>query len=316
MEASRSIGAALARRRILWRSAVFALTGGSVAYAAALVACGGSTGREGLSTPDSGGDDATLDGGFDVEIQYIDRLLPDLYVAPMDAGGGEASDWPSCAPDIPVVLQLAADGAVTGYTINADGGIPATGIPYEIPAVWQDDGGEVPAPDGSACATHVWLGSPACDECAREQGGIVGPLYGQYGETTFLPPCSDLGEAGIAVAGPGANRPRLDLCRAMLRCMVDTGCYLAGTGSQCLCEAGDQCSQVGPTGVCSAPIQAAFEIQGSSPGDTYTKIGMAYISAGFIPPNAPGHGGATLGALFNALVASCQEQCAADAASE
>ncbi len=109
------------------------------------VACGGSTGREGLAMPETqveAGDDATIDfdaGLFDVVITYADRVLPDIS-APPEAGGEAGYPWPTCPPFIDV----------------GPGGQPVTpGIEVDqIPSVYGPDGSIVPAPDGSACATY------------------------------------------------------------------------------------------------------------------------------------------------------------------
>jgi hypothetical protein len=316
MEASRSLRGALARRRMLYRRAIFAAATGSVACVTALIACGGTTGRDGLSTPGAG-DDATVDVG----IQYIDRPLPDLYVAPIDTGGGgEAGAWLGCAPDIPVFEQLDEAGNVAGYEINADGSLPST-PPYEIPAVWADGGGEVPAPDGSACATAVWLGSAACDVCAKVSlGGTPGNAwYGQYGNFALLPPCSDLADAGFAVAGPGANVSRLKLCEDAFHCIVASHCFVQSS-AHCFCEAGN-CLTTGPDGPCATQIQSALEVEGNStdPGATTLAIQKNFENAG-LTPSDPGHGGAGLGILISVLNANCvpptSSACVAEAGSD
>jgi hypothetical protein len=300
---------------------------GLSAYGATLAACGGTTGREGLGTPDASVGD---DGGFDVSIQYIDRVLPDLYVAPMDSGGGDGAGWPNCAPDLPVFALVDDAGNVTEWFINADGSVPADApaslVPDEIPAVWQDGGAEIPAPDGSVCATRAWLGSSACDRCLKLAfGGTLGnPWYGEYGNTAVLPPCSDMAEAGRAVAGPAANTPRFDLCVNMFKCILRTQCFAAGingtegTALPCICNPGDDCMKAGPTGPCALDIQKAEEVQGSNPGDTFTKMGMAFNVV--TTPDQPGHGAGSLGSLFSDLISgsttSCLPACTGDAASE
>jgi hypothetical protein len=332
MEASTSQRGAFARRRILYRGAAFAFATGSIALGMALYACGGTTGREGLSTPDSSVGDDGGDGGLDVSIQYIDRLLPDLYVAPIDSGGGgEGGPWPGCAPDLPVLVPYDNAGLPiydAAYFLDPDGsstysidGAPDVAIPgffYEVPAVWLDDGGEAFAPDGSACTTRVWLGSAACDTCVKQaSGGNAGtnPWYGEYGNTAVLPPCSDLVEAGVAVAGPGANKSRLELCQQAFNCIMASRCFATGTGAGCYCDAG--CLTAGPNGVCGAAIQAACEVQGSTPADTTQKVANCYNN--LVPPGAPGHAGGSLGLLFSYVISgassSCLPFCTGDAGS-
>jgi hypothetical protein len=315
MDGSRSLRGALAHRRKLYRRAIFAAATGSVSCVGALIACGGTTGRDGLPTP-SAGDDATVDVG----IQYIDRPLPDLYVAPIDAGGGggdAAGAWPGCAPDLPVLVPQV--GPVVeydaGFTINGDASLPPVGSAFfEVPAIWVDGGGEVPAPDGSACATQVWFGSAACDFCIKEQcGGTLGndPWYGEYGPAAMLPPCSDMAEAGLAVAGPGANTPRLSLCQAAFNCIVASQCYANGTDG-CYCDAG--CATAGPNGVCGPEIQAAVEVQGSTPAETTQKIGQLF-GGNILSPSVAGHGGASLGVIVSCINANCIPSCTGDAGS-
>jgi hypothetical protein len=320
MDASRSLRGALAPRRKLYRRAIFAAATGSVSCVAALIACGGTTGREGLSTPDAG-DDATVDVG----IQYIDRPLPDLYVAPIDTGGGgEAGVWPGCAPDLPVYVpekNVPTPHGVqveveydAGFIINADGSLPdGLWAPFEVPAVWVDGGGEVPVPDGSACGTQVWFGSAACDECIKEQcGGTLGndPWYGAYGAAAMLPPCSDMEEAGVAVAGPMATRSRLTLCQTAFNCIVSSQCYASGTDG-CYCDSG--CTTAGPNGVCGPQIQAALEVQGSTPAETTQKV--ANLFGQIVPPNVAGHGGASLGVIVSCINSNCVPSCTGDAGS-
>jgi hypothetical protein len=312
MEASRSQGDAVTRGRF-WRSAVFALTMVAAACAAELAACGGSTGREGLSTPDSGGDVTLDDGGLDVSIQYVDRLLPDLYVAPFEASSVEGGGPANCAPDLPVIEQLDDAGRVASFTINEDGSVPtaADQLPGEVPAVWLDDGGEALALDGGACATQVWLGSAACDECVRTQCGGTpgnGPWYGEYGNAAMLPPCSDMAEAGLAVAGPGASQARLGLCQQALQCIVASQCFTDGTDG---CYCGKDCITAGPNGVCGAAIQAALEVQGTTPSDTIHKVAQLF-GGSILPPDGVGHGGASLGVIVSCIISNCVQACTRD----
>ena len=319
MDASGSERGALRRRRVLCRRLVSAFAAGFVAYGTAFVACGGTTGREGLDPPDASIGD---DGGYDAAIQYVDRPLPDLYVAPIETGGGEAGVWPGCAPDLPVLVPVVVlpggNGMVTeydaAYTIDEDGSLPATAAFFEVPAIWVDGGGEVPAPDGSACATQVWFGSAACDLCIKEQcGGTPGtnPWYGAYGNTAMLPPCSDMAEAGLAVAGPGSNQSRLALCQAAFNCIVASQCYANGTDG-CYCDAG--CATAGPNGVCGPEIQAAVEVQGTTPAATTQEVGRLF-GGNVIPPSGIGHGGASLGVIVSCINANCIPSCTGDAGS-
>jgi hypothetical protein len=316
MDASGSERGALTRQRVLYRRLVSAFAAGFGAYGTAFVACGGTTGRDGLDPPDASVGD---DGGYDAAIQYIDRPLPDLYVAPIDTGGGgDAGTWPGCAPDLPVLVPLPNGGVPqydAGFTINPDGALPPMTAFFEVPAIWVDGGGEAPAPDGSACATQVWFGSAACDLCIKEQcgGSMPGnnPWFGEYGATAVLPPCSDMAEAGLAAAGPGAKQSRLSLCQAAFNCIVASQCYANGTDG-CYCDAG--CATAGPNGVCGPEIQAAVEVQGSTPADTTQKVGNLF-GGNILPPNAAGHGGASLGVIVSCINSNCIQSCTGDAGS-
>lgn len=205
------------------RIAGVALALAALGSAPAWVGCGGTTGREGLAAlgalDASPGTDATItpdasladadEAPFDVAIPYADRVLPDVTSAP-DAG---ALDWPTCPED----LATAADGGWTD---------PAHGYPA-FPAEYDDAGHPVPAPDGSVCATHVWLGRREWDDCVR----------GQEGDTT-LPPCAYLGDAGKATAGPGSGESLRSLCQELSQCIARSGCGLSDV-NECLCGAGN-----------------------------------------------------------------------------
>jgi hypothetical protein len=319
MEASRSHAGAVALRKVQHRRAALALTTAATSIVMVAIACGGTTGREGLSMP---GADATVDdGGWETGIEYIDRVLPDLYVAPMNSDGGEAGVWPGCAPDLPALIPLDETNLPlfdAGFVIALDGAVPSGWTIYEVPSIWLDDGGEDVAPDGSVCATQVWFGSAACDTCIRLltsvlPGGAANSWEGEYGPTANLPPCSDMMEAGLAVAGPGTNRPRLDLCHAAFDCIAASHCAAADSVSACYCEAGS-CFTTGPNGVCGAAIQAALEVQGSTPADTIQKMTLVFQNVR--PPTAVGHGGSSLGNLIALIQGNCKTECAGSAGSQ
>ncbi len=287
--------------------------------------CGGTSGREDLPAAqapssksdatvsgddDAGGDatvDAAGDGGgsglddpFDVVIQYADRPLPDVQL-PTDGeasetgtgtdAGSDSSAWPPCAPDI-----------------------PERGT--EFPAIFSDDGGQALAPDGSVCATHVWVGSSLCDRCLRIEAanaswfGAAGPVE--------LPPCSDLAGAGVAAVGPGAGVPRIELCEELFTCILTSGCFETGNDvAGCMCKGTDtsHCNSTGGDGVCFAQEQAAMEIPNTSPGAVYTQITlqMTAISASAA---VPGHGATSVNQMFNDALLICTAQCTqADAGS-
>jgi hypothetical protein len=190
------------------------------------LACGGTTGQEGLPKDDTSAMDATvapdafvepdLDAGlFDVTITYIDRDLPEVaVVAASDAAA--MYPWPNCPPFIPV------DGNGNPVTLGSD--------LNQIPSEYTSDGGIEPAPDGSACASYPWLGSLSLDQCVTSEYAGAAPPLGFY----FLPPCNWAAEAGVATAGPGAGLSRYINCINLYQCMVDSGCGLQPSGS-CIC---------------------------------------------------------------------------------
>jgi hypothetical protein len=245
--------------RAFWAGLALAAT-----LAAAFMACGGTTGREGLpGTPADGGSiDSTMDVGaplaeasradsgsdgdlLDAGIQYADPgRLPegggaDGSVA--DAGGPGAqpcwAHWPDCTQD--------KWGPRSAFSTTDDAG---------------------------TCATHIWTGSSACDQCLR--ANACGPDWGDAaalasGNEGVLPPCVDLREAGTAAQGSRAGDPLYAICADLLlcvmrsRCVTDAGvsdpnanvtnCYCgANSGAACLQEGG-------ANGACKDQIQAAMQ---------------------------------------------------------
>jgi hypothetical protein len=242
-------------------------------------ACGGTTGREGLSSPalDDGGDDAFADdtGAFDVSITYADRALPDVG-APAE-GGADGYPWPSCPP----FIEVGPDG----------GAVPPGQEIDQVPAAFDDAGNIVPAPPGGACAEYGWLGSTAIDHCVTSATAGTGIDY------VFLPPCNWSAEAGAAKQGPRAGSPRLDVCLDLYACILKTRCgttdvktCLCGTGSTANCDAG---------GPCGTEELAALEYRTDSIQDALKN----YTNQ---DPSFAGYGGAALNQLFqNATSSGC-----------
>jgi hypothetical protein len=252
----------------LWRRlprAVWAGLALAATAAAAFMACGGTTGREGLpGTPADGGSiDSTVDVGaplaeasradsggsdgdlLDAGIQYADPgRLPegggaDGSVA--DAGGPGAqpcwAHWPVCAPD---------------RLLSASSGVIAV-----------DDAG--------TCATRVWTGSRACDQCIRNNG--CGSDFGDAAAFPFtfgvFPPCSDLREAGTAAQGPRAGDSLYAICEDLFLCVMRSSCATDAGASdpmadmrRCYCGPlyGQECLQEGGAkGDCKVAIEAAMQ---------------------------------------------------------
>ncbi len=225
-------------------------------------ACGGTTGHGpvDLSAPSVGSDagaDATVgstgaqdasSGAFDVAIQYVDQILPEVNApsAPVMDASTWPWPWPECPPFIPV---------------NADGTYNDSGTEQnQIPAAYGANGDVIPAPDGSACATYPWLGSPASDTCV---------VYNGLGSGALLPPCNWCMEAGVATGGPGAAnaQPLYSLCLTLYGCMVNSGCSYASRAF-CLCgDAGptESCEQ-NPTGPCAQEELAATNTDNTPQG--------------------------------------------------
>jgi hypothetical protein len=263
-----------------WKILCSCLAVGATASLGAFAACGGTTGREGLTPP--GGPDATADdggvdietGAFDAPIEYADRALPDVH-APSDAGAEAGPSLPDCPPFLPI------DGM--GHAVPV--GAPNVD---QVPAVLAADGGETFAPDGSVCATYPWLGSTAIDECVTSNA---------VNTVAWLPPCSWCVDAGSAVQGPGAGVPLRDLCFALYTCIMQSGCgQNVGT---CLCGP-DQAGCVNnPMGPCVTEELAALQYRTDS-------IQTALQNYEDPDPAFPGYCGSVLNALFqNADSYSC-----------
>jgi hypothetical protein len=246
---------------------------------AASVTCGGTTGREGLTTAgsDAGGSDAApgsldLDAeAFDVGIVYDDRALPDV-TAPVDAGPGAGPGWPICPPFIPV--DQSGNPVALGQELD------------QVPAVIDDAGQPSIAPDGSPCATYGWLGSPAIDDCVTSQ------TSGGQNDFIELPPCNWAVEAGVAAQGTGAGETRVSLCLALYACITTSGCG-ARNISSCLCGPDTNSTDCvkSPAGPCMSEEMAALELPAASVQDAlknYFNGGTSFL----------GYSGGLLNAVF------------------
>jgi hypothetical protein len=274
--------------------------------ALAAVTCGGTTGREGLPENDGTGSDAGTDatvvpddgggvdsGAFDVTVTYVDRVLPDV-VAPPDTGVVEEAGypWPTCPPFLLV--------GGNGETTTDDGGpIPFGSEINQIPAV-EEDGGEAPAPDGSACATYGWLGSPAIDNCVTS--GFAGG--GGTQDFVFFPPCNWCSDAGFASVGPGAGESLYTLCINLYVCAMQTGCgAAAGTQAVCLCgDAGGVECILDAGGPCAAEEMAVLQV---APGQLET----ALENYGSLTPLTLGNLGYCGSLLNNVFQSAVSGQC-------
>jgi hypothetical protein len=258
------------------------------------LACGGTTGREGLPDQelDSGQDatvpldahdrhDADLDvRSFDVTILYADVVLPDVNAPPPDADAGEAGyPWPNCPPFLSI-SGFESDGAPVQVPPNSE-------LTY-IPSEYDDAGQIVEAPDGSLCASYGWLGSVPTDECAAPDFDFV-----PFPSCNW---CAD--DAGVAAAGPGVGSPRYGLCLALYACILRTGCGNPNAIS-CLCgvqQAGAQNYSancyVDAGGPCATEELAALE---ALPGSAGVEAALKNYTAD------PGNSGGTCGSGLNQL---------------
>jgi hypothetical protein len=249
------------------------------------VACGGSTGREGLVDPaltqQTAGDDATtapFDAGlFDVAIQYADRNLPEISAPPAADGGEAGYPWPNCPPFLPVY----PDGCPGCLEVD------------ESPAAFAADGAVVPAPDGSACATYGWLGSTAIDECVTYKSAgysasdCNSPFCGN--DYDYFPPCNWVIDAGTAKGGTRTGDSRYAICLDLYACIMKTGCGTNSNATYCLCGPnGANCDGGGP---CGPEELAALEYL---PG----MIQNAGEDLTNVAPEFAGSGGGRLNAVF------------------
>jgi hypothetical protein len=268
------------------------------AVGALAFACGGTTGHEDDPAAPQSVADATVDGTvevdaglYDVEITYVDRVLPEAS-APQDGGAnGEAGyPWPNCAPDIGV---------------GPRGPLIPGQPPYsEIPAVYSDAGVAVAAPDGSPCATYAWLGSAAIDQCV-----VMGTTYAPLPDNSYVmdfPPCNWCAEAGTAVQGPFATVSRYSICLQLYQCMVQTHCADVSVAS-CLCgsESLTDCTNdKNPPGPCAQYELGSLEVSLQTPGAVYTALNNFTFQG---DPTSPYFCGGTLNSIYSTLNANCSD---------
>jgi hypothetical protein len=290
-----------ARRRALVATGLLSTT--------SLLACGGTTGLEGLTlstttTPDGNADDggaavdATVDatvasgvdldsGEFDVTIYYDEQQLPE--VGPPPATGAEAGfPWPDCPSFIPV----RGTRPVTNVE-QANNWLPAAEDESQ-----GGDAGPVFAADGSACATYPWLGSLAADDCVTHEyhptTGATGTYFGAP-----LPPCSWCADAGVAVQGTREGDSRYQICLDLYACIARTNCSASG-GATCLCGSESEVAcetDPNPPGPCAAEEVAALEELPTDNSDAIQNYNNSTGGSGFT-----GSCGAALNSVYTLLV--------------
>jgi hypothetical protein len=282
---TRNVGSKKARTiGVLSCAPVIALAAGL----GAVTACGGTTGRPPppeMSVPDaSSGDPFDLDGGpFDVTIQYVDRVLPDVTPPPSedagDDGGGEGgaalNAWP-CPPDLCMLSDDAGYAPMDPVSGCPDGSAPTA-------AAYDDGGLVIPAPSDSICASCAPYKSGAgCtpteqlfvlhDPVPPDDGGMTCAqclFYAEALDNTIYPgqmdnsfECGDIPESATVTAAT-ANAECLGTLACILGAPDTANCVgstvingqLVGAPS-CYCGAGvdtGSCAAPGfqPTGVCA-----------------------------------------------------------------
>lgn len=247
--------------------------------------CGGTTGTEGAppirgsSAPDATvGDPFDLDGGpFDVAIQYVDRVLPEVGPPPGQDSGGDAASvnaWP-CPPD----LCALPDDAGFGDPLP-DGACPG-GF---VAAAFADGGGVIPAPSDSICAScSPYNGGAGCtpteqlfvlhDPVPPADGGMT--CYqclvnaGALDDTVFPDTGHECNDSPLFMSIPEFPDAAVqqDFCFQTLKCILGTSpsCVdVANAGpADCFCGAGVTtlaCAapMFQPTGSCAAEEAAGF----------------------------------------------------------
>jgi hypothetical protein len=248
----------------------------SIAAAFLAVACGGTTGHEGLPQPGAG-DDATVDADaaapvFDAPIMYADRELPDIVAPPDTSVGAPVEGGPpwSCPPWASVACNGGtSDAGVHSSPAACNGTLTPIGQgDYQVPAQYDDAGNvlvemvdgsanaiAVLYPEDSGCASYPWLGSTYADNCTSAVFACT-PF-------PFLPPCNWCADAGIAKSGPGMGTPRYQLCTNLYECMMRTACATVHP-ADCLCGIGAAAGTCDAGGPCAAEELAALQYDPST----------------------------------------------------
>jgi hypothetical protein len=237
------------------------------------LACGGTTGREGLPMPEvDGGSDATaaLDAtilqdarAFDVDILYADRPLPDIQVP--DVGSDAPADAPKggLGPCVSEAGLTASDGGPDCVTCNGN----ASGIcsPTEAQFVQYDiDNKLVTAPGPDALGDGgTSSANQTCYECLWQNSCIDDTVNGDVGHE-----CEDTVAFQIL---NGMMTTSME-CEAVISCILGSGfgptqctyngstigvsnCY-CGTDPASACNSGNLTMLVtaGVNGKCAKPI--------------------------------------------------------------
>ncbi len=245
------------RRRGLWAGLVFVMS-----VADSFLACGGTSGLEGLPQPglDASSSDSSADAtvsaadgglaGGDSALPIGDAGSPDLGVSPtgLDAGAVDGTF------DADIQYADAARLPDLGTApVVGEGGVAPAPSPWDL---WPpcapdkpitDDSGDLTGEsaddagfDSGSCSTYSWTrtypkaagsgakdgGGLTCDQCLRVNACGLGISTSALGLTSgVLPPCSDLREAGTAAHGQGAGASLFSLCGKLFECVESTGCY-------------------------------------------------------------------------------------------
>lgn len=260
------------------------------AFACGFVACGGTSGREGLpqastaDLPADGGADTTAspadgastdaaadstrspadspagspaeasgdDGGFDAGIEYADSArLPDVFApGTADSGAAVVNAWASWPVCAPDIPFLDDNGDLLGGEATDDAGACPV---YDWTALSGSDAG--------------MAAGQACDECIRSNACGAASILSNAAYGIF-PPCSDLRAAGTSSQGPPslAGKPLFDLCAGLFECVLRTGCAISVSPPKvvnCYCGTakGQACLQPGAAnGACMLEIEGAMQL--------------------------------------------------------
>jgi hypothetical protein len=245
------------------------------------LACGGTTGREGLpiAAVDSGTDATVLDASlppeatpdarvFDVEILYADRVLPDVQVPDSGSDAPEVVKEGGLAPCTTAAGLTALDGGPN--CVFCQGNASKICTPTEAQFVQYDiDHNNItqPGPDIDGDAGLTDYSNQPCYQCLLA-GSCLDDSHGDTGNE-----CEDTTDAAAyAPITFSAMETTATQCEAVITCILGSGvgpkqcdansvgtCY-CGTASNSACASGNfsQPMTAGINGVCAAQIAAGL----------------------------------------------------------
>jgi hypothetical protein len=261
---NRLIASSSRRVRIAMAAAVLIASG-----ALAGLACGGTTGHEGLPTPDAGQDvtvepdarSSTLESGaFDVAIVYTDRVLPDVEIADTGPNGAdEATTGDSATGGLAPCTEQNPTNCVQCQFNIADGG-DAAGFctPTEADFVAFDIANGLataPGPDPGPPDADAAMPTGSCYYCLFQGGCIDDAVFADMGNE-----CEDgdfVGAGGTTVAE----------CETVIHCILGSscarvavsGCYCGDAGIDTTCQGNPAAGPI--NGACASQIATGLGFQ-------------------------------------------------------